>query len=160
MRTWLGWLAAVAGIAVVAFLVGRAGSEVELATPTPMQSQGPLIITFGTALDPQSGEAIQLTDRFRAGDTFAYSVHLSAAPGVTKIFVRIMRLETDKTTVVQPPSRQGIAATSSVIAFTVKTTTLLKAWGEGDYQMDMFLAGAVHPFATGRFTLVATPTAS
>src|SRR6267142_4843538 len=70
-RTWLGWAAAAVGVAVVAFLVGRAGSEAGLPSPTPSPSaQNPLPIIFGAALDPASGEAIQPTERFRAGDPF------------------------------------------------------------------------------------------
>ena len=68
-RTWLGWAGAVLGVGVVVFLIGRAGSEAGLPSPTPSPSAtGPLTITFGTALDPASGEAVQPTDRFRAGD--------------------------------------------------------------------------------------------
>jgi len=161
-RTWLGWLAAVAGVAVVAFLVGRAGSEVEIASPTASPSAAPLSITFGTALDKATGEAIQLTDRFRAGDRIAYSVQLATAPGVDHILVEIVRLDSPNGTVVQPPSRQGIVATSRIIAFTFArpTTTLLDKWGAGTYEMRIALPNAIAPFATGRFTLVETPVAS
>ena len=160
LRGWLAWLAAAGGIAVVAFLVGRAGSEVDLASPTPSPSQPPLTIVFGTALDPVSGEAVQYTERFRSGDEFAYSVRLTTAAGVDGILVEITRVEGESRTVVQRPSRQGVLATSSVIAFKVTAAKLLKAWGEGDYTMAMYLSGAARPFATGRFTLVETPAAS
>jgi hypothetical protein len=159
-RTWLGWLAAIVGVAVVAFLVGRAGSEVEIASPTPSPSTAPLTIVYGTALDPVTGEAIQPTDRFRAGDPFAYSVRLRAAAGTDRILVEIIRLEGQTETVVQAPSKQGIVATSPLVAFKVSTSRLLDAWGPGSYAMRMFLPGATEPFATGRFTLVETPTAS
>ena len=156
-RTWLGWAAAAVGVAVVAFFVGRAGSEVGIASPTPSPSPAPLTVTFGTALDPVSGLAIQPTSRFRAGDQFAYSVPLAAAPGVDKILVEIIRLEGATETVVQVPSSQGIVPTSRVIAFTVPTADLLHAWGPGSYAMRMYLVSATAPFATGRFTLVETP---
>jgi hypothetical protein len=159
-RTWLGWAAAVAGVAVVAFFVGRAGSEVGIASPTPSPSASPLSVAFGTALDPVSGEAINPTDRFRAGDTVAYSVRLAAAPGVKTILVEIIRLDGATETVAQKPSDQGIVATSPVIAFTVPATRLLDAWGPGSYAMRIYLPGGTSPIATGRFTLVETPLAS
>jgi len=159
-RTWLGWGAAAAAVAVVAFFVGRAGSEPGLATPSPSPSAPPLSVTFGTALDPVSGEAVGPTDRFRAGDEFAYSVRLAAAPGVGEILVEIVRLDGEVETVAQPPSEQGIVASSPVIAFQVHAATLLTAWGPGDYVMRIYLPEATAPFATGRFTLVETPAGS
>jgi hypothetical protein len=159
-RAWLGWAAAGTAVAVVAFFVGRAGSEIDIATPTASPSAAPLAITYGTALDPASGEAVRPADRFRAGDDFAYSVRLAAAPGVDKILVEIIRLDGASETIVQVPSEQGIVATSAVFAFQVHASTLLKAWGPGSYAMRIYLPGGHDPFATGRFTLVETPSAS
>ena len=159
-RTWLGWGAAAAGVAVVAFFVGRAGSEVGIPTPTPSPSAAPLSVAFGTTLDTVSGEATNPTERFRSGDTVAYSVRLAAAPGVERILVEIIRLDGETETTAQRPSEQPVLATSSVIAFTVPAATLLDAWGPGNYVMRMYLPGATDPFATGRFTLVETPAAS
>ncbi len=162
-RLWLGWAAAAIGVILVAFIVGRAGSESGLPSPTPSPSTaGPLPIVFGTALDSATGEAIGLTERFRAPDTISYSVRLGAAPGVGTILVEIARLGDDGQTVVQEPSEQGIVASSSVIGFTfaVPTSELLDAWGPGAYAMRIYLPGAADPFAAGRFTLVETPAAS
>jgi hypothetical protein len=162
-RVWLGWGAAAVGVVLVAFLVGRAGSESGLPSPTPSPSvSGPLPIVFGTALDPASGEAIGLTERFRAGDAIAYSVRLPAAPGIGTILVEIARLQDSGEVVVQEPTEQGIVATSPVIGFTfaVPTSDLLDAWGPGDYAMRIYLPGAADPFAAGRFTLVETPAPS
>jgi hypothetical protein len=161
-QTWLGWAAAALGVGVVAFLVGRAGSEPGLPSPTPSRSvANPLPITYGTALDDASGEAIQPTDRFREGDPFAYSVRLPAALGVDAVLVEIVRLNEDGTeTVAQRPSEQRIVATSRVFAFEVLTADLLRAWGPGQYAMRIYRPGAADPFAAGRFTLVETPVAS
>jgi hypothetical protein len=162
-RTWLGWAAAAVGVVAVAFLVGRAGSETGLPSPTPSPSAaGPLEITFGTALDAATGEAINPTTRFRADDRIAYSVRMDAAMAVDTILVQIVRLEADGETVVQQPSRQGIVASSRVIGFTfaVPTSDLLTAWGPGDYAMRIYVPGATDLFAAGRFTLVETPLAS
>jgi hypothetical protein len=122
----------------------------------------PLPITFGTALDPATGEAINPIDRFRASDPIAYSIRLSAAPRVDTILVEIVRLEGDGETVVQEPAPQGVVADTTLIgfAFTVPTSELLTAWGAGNYAMRIYLPGATDPFATGRFTLVETPVAS
>jgi len=160
-NTWLGWLAAAAVVALVAFFVGRAGPEVAVGSPTPSPSPAPLAISFGTALDPASGEAIDPTDRFRAGDRIAYSVRLPVPPGVDTVLVEIARLDQGGEAVVQQPSRQGVVATSRIVGFTfaVPTSKLLTAWGAGDYAMRIYLPGATAPFATGRFTLVETPTA-
>ena len=161
-QTWLGWAAAALGVGVVAFLVGRAGSDAELPQTSPSPSlAAPLSIAYGTALDPVSGEAVQPTDRFRDGDPFAYSVRLPAAPGVDTILVEIIRLNADGTeTVAQRPSEQGIVGSSAVFAFEVRTTDLLLAWGPGTYAMRIYLPGAADPLATGRFTLVETPVES
>lgn len=160
--TWLAWLVVAAAVAVVAFFVGRAGSEIDIASPTPSPTPAPLSVAFGTALDPVSGEAINPTDRFRAGDPIAYSVRLPAALGVDSILVEIARHDAGGETVVQRPSRQGIVATSRTIAFSfaVSTGELLATWGPGDYTMRISLPGAAAPFAVGGFTLVETPTAS
>jgi hypothetical protein len=160
-RPWLGWAAAAAGVAVVAFFVGRAGSEPGVPSPTASPSAaGPLSITFGTALDPASGEAVGSTERFRSGDEFAYSVRLAAAPGVEKVLVEIIRLVGEGEEVAQEPSEQGIVATSPLIAFQVHASDLLAAWGPGTYAMRIYLPGATNPIATGRFTLVESPVAS
>lgn len=163
-QTWLGWAAAALGVGVVAFLIGRAGSEAGLPTPSPSPSgAGPLEITYGSALDPVNGEADHATDRFRDGDPFAYSVRMAAALGVDTIEVEIIRLNADGTeTVAQPRSKgeQGVVATSPVFAFEVQAGTLLDAWGPGTYAMRIYLPGASDPFAAGRFTLVETPVAS
>ena len=161
-RTWLGWAAAALGVVVVAFFIGRAGSEAGLASLDPSPSaSSPLPITFGAALDPVSGEAIQPTDRFREEDPFAYSVRMPAPPGVDTILVEIIRLNDDATeTVAQPPSEQGIVPSSAVFAFEVEASTLLEAWGPGMYAMRIYLPGGSDPFAAGRFILVETPVAS
>jgi hypothetical protein len=89
-------------------------------------------------------------------------VRLPAAPGVDSILVEIARHDAGGETVVQEPSRQGIVATSRIVAFTfaVSTGELLTTWGPGDYTMRIYLPGAAAPLATGAFTLVETPTAS
>jgi hypothetical protein len=162
-RTWLGWAAAALGVALVALLVGRAGSDARLPSPTPSPSApAPLPISFGTALDPATGEATNLTDRFRAQDRIAYSVRGTAGPGVDTILVEIVRLGGDDPTVVQRPSPQKVVASSTLIAFdfAVRVGDLLASWGPGDYTMRIYVPGAGDPFATGRFTLVETPLAS
>ena len=103
---------------------------------------------------------MQPTDRFRAGDRFAYSVRLTAAPGVDTVLVEIIRLGGATETVAQPPQEQGVEPTSPLIAFELHANDLLDAWGPGKYVMRIYLAGVPDPIATGNFTLVETPVAS
>ena len=147
---------------MVAFIVGRAGPEAGLASPSPSPTAAPLSVAFGTALDTVTGQATNLTSRFRAGDRIAYSVQLATAPGVDSILVEVVRLDSPNGTVVQRPSKQGISATSRIVAFTftAPTAELLNKWGPGDYEMRISFPSATTPFAKGRFTLVETPTAS
>lgn len=154
-RAWLGWVAAAGGVVVVAFIAGRAGTEVGLpsATASPASS-GPLAIIFGATLDPDSGEALNPTDTFRAGDPFAYSVRLPSAAAIDSMLLEVVRLEAAGEVTAQAPREVGIDATSQVISFSILVSDLLEAWGPGDYEMRMYLGSGTVPTAVGRFTLV------
>jgi hypothetical protein len=160
-QPWLGWVAAVVGLVAVAFFIGRAGSEMGVlsstATPSP---PSPRAITFGTALDPVSGEATGATERFRAGDVVAYSLRLAAPPGVDHVLVEVIRLVGDTEEVAQAPSEQKIKPNSAVMGWSVDATIWLTAWGPGTYAMRIYLPERPDPIATGGFTLVETPVAS
>lgn len=160
-RIWLGWLAAAAALLIIAFIAGRAGSDVELATPTAVPSaSAPVPIVFGAALDEITGVAVRPTGVFRAGDPLAYSARLPAAAGVSKMLLEVVRLEADGFTTAQAPREVGIDATSRVIAFSVFASDLLAAWGPGNYEMRMYLGTGADPTAVGRFTLAEAPEGS
>ena len=157
-RLWLGWLAAGAGVLAIAFIAGRAGSEVDLPSPTPSPSDVvPVTIVFGAALDDLSGEAVSLTSIFGAGDPFAYSARLQAAAGVDSMLLEVVRLEGGGEATAQTPREVGIDPTSRIIAFSVLASDLIAAWGPGDYEMRMYLAPGTVPTAVGRFTLGVAP---
>lgn len=158
-RVWLGWLAAGASVLAIAFIAGRAGSDVELVSPTPSPSTAePVAIVFGAALDEVSGLAVRPTTIFRTGDPLAYSARLSAAAGVDSMLLEVVRLDpSGPPATAQAPRRVGIDATSRVIAFSVFASDLLAAWGPGTYEMRMYLDSGTDPTAVGRFTLAEVP---
>ena len=160
-RLWLGWLAAGAGVLAIAFIAGRAGSDVDLPSPTPSPSGVvPVTIVFGAALDDLSGEAVSLTSIFGAGDPFAYSARLQAAAGVDSMLLEVVRLEGGGEATAQAPREVGIDPTSRIIAFSVLASDLIAAWGPGDYEMRMYLGPGTDPTAVGRFTLGVAPSSS
>jgi hypothetical protein len=145
-------------LVALAVIVGRPGAEQEVLSSTPSPTPTPpLGIVFGTALDPDSGVAVGSTNRFRAGDPFAYSVTLDAAPGIDSILVEIDKLGIGGRDVVQEPSVQHILPSSPTFAFQVQTDDLLRAWGDGTFEMRIFRAGDADPLAVGTFVLIATP---
>ena len=157
-RAILGWTAAAGVLVALAFIVGRPGSEQEVLSSTPSPTPTPpLPIVFGTALDPASGIAIGSTNRFRAGDSFAYSVTLDAPPGTDSILVEVDKLSVDARSVVQEPSVQHILPSAPTFAFQVQTEDLLRAWGDGTFEMRIFLAAGGDPLAVGTFVLIASP---
>ena len=157
-RLWLGWLAAGAGVLAIAFIAGRAGSDVDLPSPTPSPSGVvPVTIVFGAALDDLSGEAVSLTSIFGAGDPFAYSARLQAAAGVDSMLLEVVRLEGGGEATAQAPREVGIDRASRIIAFSVLASDLIAAWGPGDYEMRMYLGPGTVPTAVGRFTLGVAP---
>ncbi|HLE59655.1 MAG TPA: hypothetical protein VJA85_08415 [Candidatus Limnocylindria bacterium] len=160
-RSILGPMLGALAVIALLWVAGLAGRDAELPSPTPVPSpSGPLLIRFSTALDPITGEAGTATARFRAGDEFAYSVHLAAPAGRDTVWVEIARITNGTTQVVQAASSQGIVASWSRIAFSVRAVDLLEAWGPGEYVMRMRWTADGPIIATGRFTLVETASQS
>jgi hypothetical protein len=158
-RILLGWAAAVALVVVIAFIVGRPDKDAGGVTPTAGPSAaGALPIAFGTAVDPASGAATQATDRFTAGDLFAYSVRLAEPIGRDAVQVEVLRVDGDVLTVVQPPATQSVSAESRLIAFSVAADALLTAFGEGQFVMRIYTAARPQPVAEGRFRLIGAGT--
>ena len=162
-----GWLAVIGVIAVVALAVRLLGGNADGTTvlPSPSQSAGgPAAITFGTALDPTTGQVPDTarTDRFVAGDTFAYSVPAEGErPDVVHVVVE--RTAGGPAEVVQDVSegRQIVPADRSAIAFTVPVDLLLDAFGPGTYVMRIHIDSDAAPVAEGSFDLLEdAPTSS
>ncbi|MDQ2933840.1 MAG: hypothetical protein M3R49_02470 [Chloroflexota bacterium] len=152
-RILLGWAAAAALVALIAFVVGRPSKDA--GTPEPSPSGATTVpVVFGTALDAGSGEATQPTDRFAAGDLFAYSVRLAAPVGRDAVQVEVLHVDGDTLTVVQAAAAQAVSAESRVIAFSVPADALLKAFGEGEFVMRIYRDPGQAPVAEGRFRLI------
>jgi hypothetical protein len=158
LRVLLSWGAAALLLLALAFIVGRPGTESGILSGTPSPTATPpLPIVFGTGLDPATNVAVDPTTSFRAGDPFAYSVTLAAAPRTDSILVEVARMVAGVRTVVQQPSVQKITPEMPTFAFRVTTDDLLAAWGPGDYEMRIFFDVDEPAFAAGRFTLVEAP---
>lgn len=157
-RILLGWVAAVALVAVIAFVVGRPATDAGAPDPSPSPATAAALpIVFGTALDPATGEAIHPTARFVAGDLFAYSIHLAAPIGRDAVEVEVLRVG-DPLSVVQAPAAQAVSPESRVVAFSVPADALLKAFGDGEFLMRIYRDASGKPIAEGRFRLVGAGT--
>lgn len=155
----LGWVAAGIVLLALAFVIGGPAAEQGVlgGTPSPSQPTAPLVIQFGTGLDPETNRAVNRTRRFRSSDPFAYSVTLASRANTADIFVEVTRLEDGDRIVVQERALQHILPELRTFAFQVRTEDLLAAWGAGSYEMRIFLDGGKEPLAIGEFTLIATP---
>jgi hypothetical protein len=153
-RRWLGWAAAAAAVVMVAFVAGRAGQDVELASPSASASPNAQVpIVFGTSRDPASGAIGGRASRFGPDDALAYSAVLGQAPGVDSMLLEVVRLEASGEVVVQAPSETAIDPESAVIGFTVRAGDLLALWGPGEYEIRMYIGPGIDAAAAGRFVL-------
>jgi hypothetical protein len=161
-RRIAGWVAAallIGGIALAFRLLGGNGDGTEV-DPTPSGSAGASMqtVTFGTALDPATGEvaADARTERFAEGDTFAYSM----APFGTMpdaVYVEVRRTDGQEPVVAQEPVDPQTLQNPNVIAFTVEAQFLFADFGPGEYLMLIYADPAGDPIAEGSFELVAPP---
>lgn len=166
-RRVVGWIAAVAVVIGIAVVVGLLGGNGDGAPVAPATSASPSSatgqqITFGTALDPTSGEvaADARTARFAAGDTFAYSI-APQGPVPGTVYVEVERIGGGPAEVVQPAAEQGVSAASPAVAFAVPADNLLRDFGPGEYRMRIHADPDDAPLGEGTFELVGTdPSAS
>lgn len=157
-RVVAGWLAALVLVIGVAFVVGRlgdqAGGSTTTAEATGSGAGSPLPITFGRVLgaggqvDPASH-----TERFTAGDTFAYSIDAEPPPN-RQVYVEVMRLAGGSGEPVQTPAPQPVPEERTAVGFQVPAQVLLDAFGPGEYLMRIYARLAGTAIAEGRFTLV------
>lgn len=157
-RRVAGWLAAVAlvaGIALGVRFLGGTGDEAPpggAAAPSGSVTAAP--ITFGTALDPETGLVATpaRTSRFELGETFAYSVRDVIPPAT--VHVEVERVSGGTPGIVQAAAPQTLAPEATAIAFAVPVDILLEAFGPGDYRMRIYREPAGVLLAEGEFTLV------
>jgi hypothetical protein len=168
-RQIAGWLVAlllVIGVALVVRLVGGSGEGAPGAgAPSASAAAGDAAqIAFGTAIDDATGQvaADARTDRFAAGDTFAYSVE----PGdevPDPVYVAVERVGGGPAGVVQEAIDPQSLPDPRAVAFTVPTEDLLAVFGPGAYVMRIHADPDAEPIAEGEFVLVgsaASPTGS
>ena len=112
-----GWVAAalvIGGIALAFRILGGNGDGT-VVDPSPSGSTGSSAqgVTFGTALDPATGEvaADARTERFAEEDTFVYSVTPSGSVPPT-VFVEVERTDGGAAEVVQEPVEGQLLAES------------------------------------------------
>ena len=164
-----GWLAAIAVIVVIAIALqvlggDGTGSPVVPGSTASAAAEEPASITFGTALDADTGAVppTAAVDRFTDGDTFAYSVPLPG-PLPAVVYVEVERVAGGPMDIVQDAATEGeqdVPPGRTAIGFTVPATRLLEVFGPGEYVMRMHLDVADEPIAQGRFVLVGPPTGS
>jgi hypothetical protein len=162
-RRIAGWLAAAAVVVIIAVVVGvlggnADGSPVAPGTSATASAAASGSIRFGTALDATSGlvSSGAETNRFAAGDTFAYSVDPGAVVPAT-VYVGVERTSGGAQEVVQSAAEDGLQDLpegASAIAFTVPAARLLEVFGPGEYRMTIYTDPTAAPIAEGTFVLV------
>jgi hypothetical protein len=163
-----GWIAAallIGGIALAFRILGGNGDGTVVdSSPSGSAGSPTPAITFGTALDPVTGEvaADARTDRFTEGDTFVYSVSPSGAPP-DAVYVEVRRTDGGVVEIAQEPVDAQPLPNPEVIAFSVPVADLLAVFGSGTYLMLIYADPASDPLAEGTFELIAplvSPSAS
>ena len=161
-RRIAGWLAAVAVFIVIAVVVGilggnADGTPVAPGTSATASASTAAPIRFGTAMDAASGmvSAEAETNRFAAGDTFAYSVE-AEGPVPATVYVGVVRTAGGAQEEVQSAAEadQGLPDGATAIAFAVPAANLLTDFGPGEYRMTIFTDPTAAPIAEGTFVLV------
>lgn len=154
-----GWVAAallIGGIALAFRILGGNGDGT-VVDPSPSGSTGSSAqgVTFGTALDPATGEvaADARTERFAEGDTFAYSVGPSGTPH-DAVYVEVRRTDGQEPVIAQAPVEAQPLPDPDVIAFDVAARFLFRDFGPGTYLMLIYADPAGDPIAEGSFELI------
>ncbi len=155
-----GWVVALMLIAGIAIVVGLLGGDADSgplgASPSASGTTAPTTIIFGTSIDRATGEVPEdaRTDRFAAGDTFAYSVSMAVTPP-DPVFVEVRRTGGGALETVQTPveGEQPLEFPPD-LAFDVPADNLFAAFGAGDYLMLIYAAPESAPVAEGTFHLV------
>ena len=157
-----GWLVAlllVLGIAVVVRVLGGNGdgSPIAASPSGSVPPDGVAAISFGTGIDPSSGEVSteSRTDRFTGGDTFAYSVPPEATVP-DPVYVEVVRIDVAAEEVLQAPTDAQPLPDPRVIAFRVPADDLLAVFGSGMFLMRIYAEPSAEPVAEGRFELVSS----
>jgi hypothetical protein len=145
----------VTAVGLVLIVIGLASVVSDLPTdadPTP--PAGPLPITFGRALDPDTYLVTDATSRFEPGDPFAYSVNPPIHPGVPNVYVAVVTYDAGSEVVLQPPSAQRLLPEPVSFGYETTTNDLIQLFGYGWFTMKIYLDPAGAVYAQGRFEVV------
>jgi len=156
-----GWLGRgstiVVGTGLLLVVIGLASIVAGLpAEPTETPPAGPLPITFGHTLDPDTYLVTDPTNRFEPGDPFAYSVSPPTHPAVPNVYVSVVTFEAGSEVVLLPPESNPQRLLPEPVSFGYATTTadLIELFGYGRFTMRIYLDPAGTVYAQGRFEVV------
>ena len=136
-------------------LLGLASVVAGLPTePEPTPQVGPLPITFGYALDPDTYLVTQPADQFEPGDPFAYSVNPPTHPGVPQVYISVVTFRNGEAVELQPPTPQRLLPEPVSFGYETKTADLIELFGYGRFTMRIYLDPAGPVYAQGRFEVV------
>jgi hypothetical protein len=161
-----GWVVAGAIIIGIAVVIGVLGGDGEDGPFGPSASAsgaaGGEQITFGTAIDEQTGEipADARGNRFTEADLFAYAVESEGTPP-DPVYVEVRRTAGGAPEIVQAPVEGQPLPDHGQLAFSVPADDLFEVFGPGEYLMLIYAAPDGPPIAEGGFVLVgADPSAA
>jgi hypothetical protein len=145
----------VLGVGLVLMLIGAASVVSTLPTePSPTPAAGPLPITFGLALDPETYLVTQDATSFHHSDPFAYSVNPPVNPGVPNVYVSVSQYRAGEEVVLQPPSPQRLLPEPASFGYVTTAANMIAGFGYGWFTMSIRLDPAGPVYAQGRFELV------
>ena len=144
--------------------MSRPGSseEAELASvvatmpnqPSETPPAGPLPITFGHTLDPDTYLVTDPTSQFRRGEPFAYSVNPAVHPGVPNVYVSVVAFRGGDEVVLQAPSAQRLLPEPVSFGYATTTNDMAELFGYGQFAMEIYLDPEGPLYARGRFEIV------
>jgi hypothetical protein len=140
-------------IATPAPSIEPVASEPAAPTPTPTPALAGTL-TFGTERNKKTCEIGGATDTFAAGTTFAHSIAMPEAFGVSTVIEEISQIGADGKEKVVQSKKDGETQVSSkqkVTCYAVSANNLIRAWGHGTFVMRVFRGE--EKIAEGRFKL-------
>ncbi len=145
----------VLGVGLVLIVIGLASVVAELPiAPSPTPATGPLPITFGLAIDPETYLVTNEVSSFRPAAPFAYSVNPPVHPGVPNVYVAVTAFEAGAEVVLQPPSPQRLLPEPASFGYETTAANMISGFGYGRFTMKISLDPAGAVYAQGQFELV------
>lgn len=146
---------AVTAVGLLLVLIGLGIVVSDLpAEPGPTPATGPLPITFGHALDPDTYLVTAPADEFHPADPFAYSVNPPVHPGVEQVYVAVVKYQAGVEVVLQSPTPERLLPAPASFGYETTTADLIQLFGYGRFTMRIYLDPAGPVYAQGRFEVV------